>query len=40
VLGSGHRLFRPDDQARRLQLVECTPLATGVLAATYRPAPR
>lgn len=38
VLGSGHRLFGPDDEARRLALVECTPFATGVLGATYRPA--
>jgi dihydrofolate reductase len=37
VLGSGHRLFGPDDEVRRLRLVDCTPTATGVLLATYRP---
>lgn len=37
VLGSGHRLFGPDDEAHRLRLVDCTPTATGVLMATYRP---
>lgn len=38
VLGSGRRLFGSDDEAHRLQLVECTPTATGVLMATYQPA--
>jgi dihydrofolate reductase len=38
VLGSGRRLFGPDDDAHRLELVGCTPTASGVLMATYRPA--
>ena len=38
VLGSGHRLFGPDHDARQLHLIDCTPTATGVLLATYRPA--
>ena len=38
VLGSGRRLFGPDDDARRLRLVDSTPTGTGVLMATYRPA--
>ncbi|MFE4541165.1 dihydrofolate reductase family protein [Arthrobacter sp. NPDC056727] len=38
VLGSGHRLFGPDDEAHRLRLVDSTPTATGVLMVTYRPA--
>lgn len=37
VLGSGHRLFGADDAAHRLRLIDCTPTATGVLMATYRP---
>lgn len=37
VLGSGHRLFGPDDEPHRLRLVDCLPTATGVLLATYRP---
>jgi dihydrofolate reductase len=40
VLGSGRRLFGPDDEARRLRLVDCSPTATGVLMATYQPAQR
>ncbi len=35
VLGSGHRLFGPDDRAHRLRLVGCTPAESGVLLATY-----
>lgn len=38
VLGSGHRLFGPDDEPHRLSLVDCTPTAAGVVLATYRPA--
>ena len=38
VLGSGRRLFGPGDDAWRLELVEATSTATGVLLATYRPA--
>lgn len=38
VLGSGYRLFGPDDEVHRLQLVDCTPTVTGVLMATYQPA--
>ena len=37
VLGSGHRLFGPDQEAHRLQLVHCTPTSTGVLMVTYQP---
>lgn len=37
VLGSGQRLFGPDDGVHRLRLVDATPTATGVLLATYRP---
>ena len=40
VLGSGRRLFGPDDEAHRLRLVDCTPTAAGVLMATYQPAQR
>ena len=40
VLGSGFRMFGPDDEAHRLRLVECTPTATGVLMVTYQPAHR
>ena len=40
VLGSGHRLFGPDDETHRLQLVDCTPTTTGVLMSTYQPAQR
>lgn len=38
VLGSGERLFGPDERAYRLRLVDCTPTPTGVLMATYQPA--
>jgi dihydrofolate reductase len=38
VLGSGHRLFGPDEQAHPFRLIECTPTATGVIMATYQPA--
>lgn len=37
VIGSGHSLFGPQDEAHRLQLIACTPTATGVLMATYQP---
>lgn len=40
VLGSGHRLFGPDTEAHRLQLVDSTPTASGVLMATYQPSQR
>lgn len=40
VLGSGHRLFGPDDEAHRLQLVGSTSTATGVLITTYQPIPQ
>ena len=36
LLGSGHRLFGPEDEAHHLRLVDCTPTATGVLMATYQ----
>ena len=36
VIGSGRRLFGPDDDMHRLQLVECTATANGILLATYR----
>ncbi len=36
VLGSGHRLFGPDDEAHRMRLVACTPTASGVLMAIYQ----
>jgi len=36
VIGSGHRLFGPDDDMHRLRLVECTATANGILLATYR----
>jgi dihydrofolate reductase len=39
VLGSGHRLFGPDDRPHPFVLVECTSTATGVIMATYQPAP-
>jgi dihydrofolate reductase len=38
VLGSGHRLFGPDDEAHRFVTAECTATPTGVIMATYRPA--
>jgi dihydrofolate reductase len=37
VLGGGKRLFRNDDQARRLTLVDSKPTTTGGLILTYRP---
>ena len=37
VLGSGRRLFGPDDDPHHLDLVDCTPTTAGVLLATYRP---
>jgi dihydrofolate reductase len=40
LLGSGRRLFGPDDEAHRLRLVDSVPTATGVLMVTYRPAQR
>ncbi|PXX59800.1 dihydrofolate reductase [Nocardia tenerifensis] len=39
VLGSGHQLFGHTDDAHSLHLIDCTPTPTGVLIATYRPAP-
>lgn len=36
VLGSGRRLFGPDDDVRHLELVESRSSAAGVLLATYR----
>jgi len=38
VLGSGRRLFGPDDDIRPLHLVDSSVTDTGVLLATYRPA--
>ena len=38
LLGSGRRLFGPEDELHRLRLVESIPTATGVLMVTYRPA--
>lgn len=37
VLGSGHRLFGPDDEPHRMRLADVTSSATGVLLAAYRP---
>ncbi len=37
VLGSGQRLFGADDEVTRLELVEGTPTASGLLLATYQP---
>jgi dihydrofolate reductase len=37
VLGSGHRLFGPDDEAHRMRMVDCTPTQAGVLMTTYQP---
>jgi dihydrofolate reductase len=37
VLGSGHRLFEPDEQVIPLRLVETTATTKGVILATYRP---
>ncbi len=36
VLGSGSTLFGPDDDVRRLELVESTQTESGLLLATYR----
>jgi hypothetical protein len=38
VLGSGRHLFGPDNDARRLRLVDSATTGTGVLMVTYRPA--
>lgn len=38
VLGSGSRLFGPDYEAHRLELIDCASSTTGVLMATYQPA--
>jgi len=40
VLGSGQRLFEPDDHVTELRLVDCTPTTKGVVMATYQPADR
>jgi dihydrofolate reductase len=37
VLGSGQRLFGPDDDVLRLGLVDCSPTESGLLLATYQP---
>lgn len=37
VLGSGRRLFGPNDQAHPMRLVDATPTAAGALLATYQP---
>lgn len=37
VLGSGLRLFGPDDHVAELRLVTCIHTTTGVIIATYRP---
>jgi dihydrofolate reductase len=38
VLGSGLRLFEPDDQRTELRLVDTTSTTNGVIIATYQPA--
>ena len=38
VLGSGQRLFEPDDHVTNLRLVDSTTTTKGVLIATYEPA--
>jgi len=38
VLGSGKKLFRDNQQLRKLELVDSTSTTTGVLLNTYRPA--
>ena len=38
VLGSGQRLFEPDDHVTKLRLVDCTATTKGVILATYHPA--
>ena len=40
LLGGGKRLFPDDGTARPLELVSATPVSTGVLICTYRPAAR
>ena len=37
VLGSGQRLFDPDNQVTELRLVDSTPTTKGVILATYQP---
>jgi dihydrofolate reductase len=37
VLGSGQRLFEPDDHVTKLRLLSSTPTTTGVILATYQP---
>ncbi len=39
VLGAGQRLFDHDNQLVKLRLVDSTATTTGVIIATYRPAP-
>jgi dihydrofolate reductase len=38
VLGGGKKLFRDADDARKLDLIDSTPTATGGVLLTYRPA--
>ena len=38
VLGGGKRLFRDDEQLRRLELVDSKTTSTGGVVLTYRPA--
>jgi dihydrofolate reductase len=38
LVGGGKWVFPEDGQARRLELVSCTPAGTGTLMCTYRPA--
>ncbi|MGP0110654.1 MAG: dihydrofolate reductase family protein, partial [Acidimicrobiales bacterium] len=37
VLGSGQRLFEPDNHVTELSLVDSTPTTKGVILATYQP---
>jgi dihydrofolate reductase len=37
VLGSGQRLFEPDDHVTKLRLLSSTPTTAGVILATYQP---
>lgn len=37
ILGSGQRLFEPDDALVELQLIDSTATSTGVILATYQP---
>ena len=37
VLGSGMRLFEPENRVMELRLVDSTPTTTGVILATYQP---